>query len=77
MDTVRPLSEGSFDNGLRGALATKDQVCDESEDRESERDREPERPAHATNPRVLIHPQGDQEKRDVQPEQEQPEHGRR
>ena len=66
MDTVRPLSEGSFDNGLRGALATKDQVCDESEDRESERDREPERPPHAAKAGVLMDPQGDKEKRDVQ-----------
>ena len=72
-----PGAKGSIEGGLRGSLAAEDQVCDETEDRESDRDREPERPAHATNPRVLIYPQGDQEKRDVQPEEEQPEHGRR
>jgi len=67
----------SFQDGLRRSLAAKDQVRDESEDWEGERDGEPERPSHPTKSRILMYPQGHQEKRDVQTEEKQPEHGRR
>src|SRR5712691_8334377 len=68
---------GRRDSRSGRAFSSKNQVSDEAENRQTERDREPERPSHATKSRILMDPQGDQEKRDVQTEEEQPEYSRR
>jgi len=51
---------------LCGSFAAENQVCDEPEDRKGERDHEPEGSPHPAKAGVLMYPQGDKEKRDVQ-----------